>query len=658
MASNRDKANDNYDLLYKYYFDRQEFITRWKKCEDFRVHQQWTAKESADLKKKGMIDYEINRIRPAYRNLIAQIMARRPNIKITSVRGINSIVVTEFQRLLYYIWSNSEGLAESRRMLTSYFDSGLGIFQVYEDPSADFGRGELLIREVSPDYIYLPKSASGVQFDDAQNMFYGKYIDIEEALATYGHIRGINKDVLLKQSDSSMPLMAQSEHIGPDQESVDKGLEGDLPFGVEGIVFLHERYKKVKKAHRLVQVQINAIDKVELFLVPNDTDLDAYLKEREIEDFNELDSVETKVGRVNKQTCLGQDVFVSEEELPIDTFPFGFCVGEDTRNPNPVGDVWFNIGQQKMINHLHSLISLIGQSVGIPHREVKKGAFSDSAHKNEIQANMGNPTYIPEYDIPDNQPIGNWVQTSTVPGIPPILGDLLQLNMSQIDFSTGRFPMNMGDPSGAPNTAFGVGKIMEAGDVTTSIPLTAMQICFKRVFNILAQWVPNFYTLPKYFEIVEGTRTIDGRINELTEIGDSYADITSLRAKVEVDVGSHMSQSKLVAQMIYKELAAVNPLFIELLIMNDDNIDEEEKKAILAKMQIIPQLQQELQQSQEVISQLSDALGELNEDNLHEKERTHITRLRGILSQIKAVEEVKSQQRIEQTTGGNGENKK
>ncbi len=658
MASNRDKANDNYDLLYKFYQDRQEFITRWKKCEDFRVHQQWTAKESANLKKMGMIDYEINRIRPAYRNLIAQIMARRPNIKITSVRGINSVVVTEFQRLLYYIWSNSEALAESRRMLTSYFDSGLGTFQVYEDPSADFGRGELLIREVSPDYIYLPKSASGVQFDDAQNMFYGKYVDIQEALATYGHIRGINKDVLLKQADSSMPLMAQSEHVGPDQESIDKGMEGALPFSVEGIVFLHERYKKVKKDHRLVQVQINAIDKVELFLVPNDVDLDAYLKEREIEDFNELDSVATKVGRVNKQTCLGQDVFVSEEELPIDVFPFGFCVGEDTRNPNPVGDVWFNIGQQKMINHLHSLISLIGQSVGIPHREVKKGVFSSSAHKNEIQANIGNPTYIPEYDIPDNQAIGNWVQTSAVPGIPPILGDLLQLNMSQIDFSTGRFPMNMGDPSGAPNTAFGVGKIMEAGDVTTSIPLSAMQICFKRVFNILAQWAPNFYTLPKYFEIVEGTRTIEGRINELAEIGDSYADITSLRAKVEVDVGSHVSQSKLVAQMIYKELAGINPLFIELLIMNDDNIDEEEKKRILSEMQIIPQLQQELQQSQEVISQLSDALGELNEDNLHEKERTHITRLRGILAQIKAVEEVKSQQRIEKTTGGNGEKKK
>ena len=45
--------------------DRNEWIGRWRKNWDFRIGNQWTGDESKDLKNNGMIDYVVNRLRPA-----------------------------------------------------------------------------------------------------------------------------------------------------------------------------------------------------------------------------------------------------------------------------------------------------------------------------------------------------------------------------------------------------------------------------------------------------------------------------------------------------------------------------------------------------------------------------------------------------------------
>jgi len=619
--------------------NRRTFIQRWRKGESFRLGEQWTEKESTDLKQNGMVDYVINRLRPAYRHEKAMIMSKRPTIKLTGVRSKHTGAATEMQRLINYIWEISSGLHQSQRMLDYYFDGGLGILGIFPDLEADYGRGELKIEEVAPDFLYIPNYARKLQFDDAIHMFYARPISIDDALEKYGHIRGITEEALKAQAQTATEWFNDTEVLlGPERDAISRDLR-DI-WGIDEqtlLVMVLEKTTKFKAPRELVKVRNNETGSIDIFIIESGTNMDEFLASKGITDFKVSDSEETSVTRIRKEVTISESIFVDTETLPISTHPYGFCVGEDTRNPYPVGDVHFNIGQQKLVNHLHSLILFIGQTMGVPHIIAKASAFKDKNHKSEIQKNWAIPGYIAEFDVKTNEALSNAI--SVIPGLQPsgIFMDLLSLNMGHIDHSTVN-PLAMGDPTNAPVTDRATERIGQWADMVVQLPLISMAGCFTRVFNVLAEWMPNFYTIGKLFEYIEGEKLEEGSINmSQLESEDMLNDITNLEAKVHVTVGSHMSTSRISDQLAYKELAGIHPTFMKLFVRGIDNMDEDEKKEALEEIDLVPKLEQQIQQMTEYVEQLEEAIGKVDTDRLQAEERIKIEQLRGNLKVVLAL---------------------
>ena len=631
--------------------NRREFIKRWRKCESFRLGEQWTQEESEKLKANGMVDYVINRLRPAYRHEKAMIMSKRPTIKLTGVRSKHTGAVTEMQRLINYIWEISGGLHQSQRMLDYYFDGGLGILGIFPDLEADYGRGELKIEEVAPDFLYIPNYARKLQFDDAIHMFYAKPITIDDALEKYGSKRGINREELEKQAQTATEWFNNTEVLlGPDQDVINRDLR-DI-WGIDEqtlLVMILEKTTKFKAPRELVKVKNNETGSIDIFIIEPGTDMDEFLATKEVTNYKIGDREETSVTRIRKEVTISEQIFVDTETLPISEHPYGFCVGEDTRNPFPVGDIHFNIGQQKLVNHLHSLILFIGQTMGVPHIIAKSSVFRDKAHKAEIQENWAIPGYMSEFEVPANVPIGNAVQV--IPGLAPsgIFMDLLSLNLGHIDHSTVN-PLAMGDPTNAPVTDRATERIGQWADMVVQLPLISIAGCFTRVFNVLAEWMPNFYTIGKLFEYIEGEKLEEGSINmSQLESEDILNDITNLEAKVHVTVGSHMSTSRISDQLAYKELAGIHPTFMKLFVRGIDNMDEDEKKEALEEIDLVPKLEQQIEQMTEYVEQLEEAIGKVNTDRLQAEERIKIEQLRGNLKVVLALARQAAKEKEERT---------
>ncbi len=631
--------------------NRREFIKRWRKSESFRLGEQWTKEESENLKANGMVDYVINRLRPAYRHEKAMIMSKRPTIKLTGVRSKHTGAATEMQRLINYIWEISGGLHQSQRMLDYYFDGGLGILGIFPDLEADYGRGELKIEEVAPDFLFIPNYARKLQYDDAVHMFYAKPISIDAALEKYGDKRGITREVLEKNAQTATEWFNDEEVLlGPNQDVISRDLR-DI-WGIDEntlLVMILEKTTKFKAPRELVKVKNNETGSIDIFIIEFGTDMNEFLATKGVTDYKIGDREETSVTRIRKEVTISEGIYVDTETLPISNHPYGFCVGEDTRNPFPVGDIHFNIGQQKLVNHLHSLILFIGQTMGVPHIIAKSSVFRNKTHKAEIQSNWAIPGYMPEFEVPANVPIGNAVQV--IPGLAPsgIFMDLLSLNLGHIDHSTVN-PLAMGDPTNAPVTDRATERIGQWADMVVQLPLISIAGCFTRVFNVLAEWMPNFYTIGKLFEYIEGEKLEEGSINmSQLESEDMLNDITNLEAKVHVTVGSHMSTSRISDQLAYKELAGIHPTFMKLFVRGIDNMDEDEKKEALEEIDLVPKLEQQIQQMTEYVEQLEEAIGKVDTDRLQAEERIKIEQLRGNLKVVLALARQAAKEKEERT---------
>ena len=78
-----------------------------------------------------------------------------PQFRATAREDSDRKTAKVFSDLFQYIWQQSSGDEELKRIIDDYYVGGMGVMQVYQDPSADFGKGEVCVKSINPLDVFI-----------------------------------------------------------------------------------------------------------------------------------------------------------------------------------------------------------------------------------------------------------------------------------------------------------------------------------------------------------------------------------------------------------------------------------------------------------------------------------------------------------------------
>ena len=108
-----------------------------------------------------------------------------PQFRSTAREDSDRDTAKVFSDLFSWVWSQSSGDEELKKVIDDYYVGGMGVLNVYQDPDADMGKGEVYIKGVNPLDVYIDPNSKDVYARDAANILVVKYITDEQAMQQY-----------------------------------------------------------------------------------------------------------------------------------------------------------------------------------------------------------------------------------------------------------------------------------------------------------------------------------------------------------------------------------------------------------------------------------------------------------------------------------------
>jgi len=197
-SSNSKKApnnvQDTLELFTHYNQSREEWAQKFKEAEEFRAGAQWTKEQQEILESRGQAPIVVNRIHPIVETAKALLTYRTPQFRATAREDSDKRTAKVFSDLFQWIWDQSNGNNELKRVIDDYYVGGMGVFNVYQDPDADFGKGEVLIKSIHPLDVYVDPNSRDPHFKDAANIIVASYMTEEYAEQVYPEFINIIKN--------------------------------------------------------------------------------------------------------------------------------------------------------------------------------------------------------------------------------------------------------------------------------------------------------------------------------------------------------------------------------------------------------------------------------------------------------------------------------
>ena len=169
--------------LYKRKRDHWEFQAR--EDQEYRLGRQWTREQEETLKARGQAPIVVNRIHTAVETAKAMLTANRPSFKVSPREDSDTKIANVLNQLLSYMYDVSDGRTSIRQAIDDYYVTGLGYIMVYQNPQADDGKGEVMIKDIDPLDVYVDPNSRDPFFDDAENIIISRNFTKAQAKALY-----------------------------------------------------------------------------------------------------------------------------------------------------------------------------------------------------------------------------------------------------------------------------------------------------------------------------------------------------------------------------------------------------------------------------------------------------------------------------------------
>jgi len=237
------QAENNWYLLQRANTPRRQVWLRdLYRGDDYYEDIQLTTQELQDLRDAGMPTFTTNRMTPVIEIMKYFITSNRPRWKATGWTGDDSKMSGIFDGLFEYSFQMSDGDMQIGQIVLNTLTKSLGWFNIYADPMADRGMGEVMFNSIAPDTVYVDPTCRDLMFRDAAFIIVAKNVTkswLKNHLPQYSaEIDEANGTPLTTSSaDSSNP--SRDEEITQDAMSTKEGLN-------EVVIPFVETYKKKK----------------------------------------------------------------------------------------------------------------------------------------------------------------------------------------------------------------------------------------------------------------------------------------------------------------------------------------------------------------------------------------------------------------------------
>jgi len=292
-----EEVEESLELFQDYSSAREVWAQKFQEAVEFRAGAQWTLEESDVLEARGQAPIVVNRIHPIVETAKSLLTYNSPQFRSTGREDSDRATSKVFSDLFQYMWQYSSGDEELKRIVDDYYVGGMGVMQVYQDPMADLGKGEVCFKAINPLDVYIDPNSKDVYARDAANIVVTKYITDEQAEQLYPDYIDIIKN------SNAMGTFTSQEDKPTTQLSAN---EGQLFPGDEDSR-IHEKRKYME---RYTKVMANEYNCYEPF-----SDREFLMSEGEYESYR-------KVYYIKLQQITGEEQIIFDEESVEDLFSY------------------------------------------------------------------------------------------------------------------------------------------------------------------------------------------------------------------------------------------------------------------------------------------------------------------------------------------------
>ena len=674
------------EILEKYDQERDLWSQKFIESNDFRNGKQWTKEQKNALEERGQAAIVINRMHPMIETAKAMLTAKRPQFRATARDDSDRKTAKIFSDLFQWVWEKSSSDMELKQCIDDYYVGGLGYMYVYQNPHADMGKGEIIMKSIHPLDVYVDPNSRDRYFRDAQHLMVAKLIPDSEALKIYPEF----EDIILSSEEEKSDRYPTSNL----NNSLDQVMMEDFDRSNDDQKYREyiERYTKFKTEMYHV---FDTTNKYECMLTAKE--LDDYLEEPYfvlngvndetiVTDYNEVQRMmvtyeetdgvyhmmvnpetgqpqimpgeehegsipnstvlmelnikqklydEEKIlankilcDRIELMVCVGGKMLY-RRILPISEYPIVPMANIHNRNPYPESDVRLYRPLQEYINKIRSLIIAHASTSTNTKLLLPRG----SVNKKQLEMEWGRAgTAVIEFDAELGQPI--------VAGPVPLPNELYK-NESEakhdLEYGFGIYEIMQGGNDGAPSTYRGTVAIDEYGQRRMKSRQDDLESMLNELAKRAIPLIQQLYTQEKIIRILEPSGTQkEYTVNQ--ELYDNYGrliekvnDITVGTYDIKVVAGSTLPSNRFAQFDYYMELYKAGLIDQIELLKKTEVVDVE---GVLRRHGQMVQLQQQVEAQQEEIKELKGDLQTADREAQHARKRVEIEKFKTQLKNI------------------------
>tara|TARA_R100000353_G_scaffold75272_1_gene57289 strand:+ start:7936 stop:10266 length:2331 start_codon:yes stop_codon:yes gene_type:complete len=189
-----DEVQESIELLTEYNNLREIWAVKFQESIEFRAGAQWSQDERDILEQRGQAPIVVNRIHPIVETAKSLLTYNSPEFRSSAREDSDRDTAKVFSDLFAWMWDQSSGNEELKKIVDDYYVGGMGVMHIYQDPMADLGKGEVFLKSINPLDVYIDPNAKDVYARDAAHILVVKYITDEQAMQLYPDFMDIIED--------------------------------------------------------------------------------------------------------------------------------------------------------------------------------------------------------------------------------------------------------------------------------------------------------------------------------------------------------------------------------------------------------------------------------------------------------------------------------
>ena len=201
-GSTHEEVELSQELLREYSSSREMWAVKYQEAIEFRAGAQWSNEEKDVLEARGQAPIVVNRIHPIVETAKSLLTYNSPQFRSTAREDSDRDTAKVFSDLFAWIWEQSTGNEELKKVIDDYYVGGMGVFNVYQDPQADMGKGEVYIKSINPLDVYIDPNSKDIYARDAAHILVAKHLTDEQAMQLYPDFMDIIEDASSHQADN------------------------------------------------------------------------------------------------------------------------------------------------------------------------------------------------------------------------------------------------------------------------------------------------------------------------------------------------------------------------------------------------------------------------------------------------------------------------